>query len=101
MSSIQDRELARPFKALGHERRIRLFKLLRESPETGRSFQSLQNETGIVDSSLFHHLREMERGGLIERRRKGSYMTFHLRPSGALAAMDLVFSKGEKRQTVA
>ena len=82
MIQMDDAALALHFKALAHPRRVRLFRLLAERPEVGRSFQALQGETGLCDSSLSHHLWEMERCGVIRRRRRGTFMTFTLQTAG-------------------
>lgn len=76
-----DHEIANAFKALAHPRRARLFRLLAECPESGRSFSALQAATGLSPTSLVHHLREMERGGLIRRVRKGNEVA-HLLTTG-------------------
>ena len=87
MAQIDNAALAQQFKALAHPRRVRIFRLLAELPEIGRSFQSLQHETGLCNSSLAHHLREMERCGVIRRRRRGTFMTFRLETSALAQAI--------------
>ncbi len=78
MPNLDDTNIARSFRAISHPRRARLFRLLATAPETGRSFRSLRNETGLCYSSLSHHLREMERFGLIYRQRNGPRVSYHL-----------------------
>jgi DNA-binding transcriptional ArsR family regulator len=78
MTTTEDAALARAFRAIAHPRRAGIFRLLLDRPETGQSFQKLQHATGLCDSSLVHHLREMERCGLIRRRRKGVFVTYLL-----------------------
>jgi len=87
MTTQKDHDLARHFTALSHPRRAMIFRLLAASPESGRSFLRLQAATRLCESSLVHHLREMERCGLIYRRRKGSCVAYLLSPTGLAAAL--------------
>ena len=49
MTTIDETALATNLKGLAHPRRVRIFKLLAERPDVGRSFQALQGETGLCD----------------------------------------------------
>ena len=82
---IPDEKLALAFKALAHPRRARLYRLLSEQPEQGRSFMALQRATGLCKTSLHHHLVLMERCGVLKRVRKGPRVA-HVMTTGALAA---------------
>jgi DNA-binding transcriptional ArsR family regulator len=84
------------FKALSHPRRVRIFELLATDPEQGRSFQSLQEATSIPDSSLVHHLREMEHCGLVHRHREGPHMCFALETSLFVRALAQALRMGEE-----
>ena len=70
MPRLDDTMLSLCFKSLAHPRRVRLFRLIAESRQSGCPFQVLQRETGYCDTTLIHHLREMGRCGLIKRRRQ-------------------------------
>lgn len=70
--------LARNFKALSHPRRAMIFRLLARRPETGDSFDRLAQATRLQPSSLVHHLREMERCGIVRRRRRGLEVAYRL-----------------------
>jgi len=87
----QDDHIATAFNALAHPRRVRLFRLLCERPEAGRSLLTLQHATGYKDAPLRHHLSVMERAGLIRRRRTGTTVLHMLAPgqlAGAMRAVD-------------
>jgi len=87
-----DTTLARNFKALAHPRRARIFRLLAERPEVGRSFQHLQQATMLHESSLVHHLREMERCGILRRHRNGPCVAYILETAGLTGAIDNALS---------
>lgn len=70
--------LARNFKALAHPRRAMLFRLLTENPASGDSLSRLQKTTRLSMTSLVHHLREMERCGMIQRHRHGAEVAYRL-----------------------
>jgi DNA-binding transcriptional ArsR family regulator len=83
----KDDRIATTFTALAHPRRVRLFRLLCEQPELGQSLLSLQRATGYKDAPLIHHLRIMERAGLITRRRTGATMHHSVSPGRLIGAM--------------
>jgi len=87
---VSDIALARAFKTLSHPRRARLFRLLAERPELGRSLGTLERATRIKETPLIHHLREMERGGLLLRRRTGATVAHVLTPAALTLALDEV-----------
>ena len=72
--------IARCFKGLSHPRRVRIFQLLAKAGGRRMTYQELQAIVGIADSSLVHHLREMERLGLIRRRRRGVFAQYWMTP---------------------
>ncbi|MCP5038649.1 MAG: winged helix-turn-helix transcriptional regulator [Rhodobacteraceae bacterium] len=80
MNLDKDAALSRHFNALSHPRRARIFRMLIERPGAGKSFDHFRAETGYAASSLIHHLREMERCGLIRRKRKGQVVAYFLTP---------------------
>lgn len=82
-----DHMLSLAFNALAHPRRARLFRLLVETPEAGRSFTALMAASGYRKTPLAHHLKIMERGGLLRRKRIGNAMTYLLTPGPLVAAI--------------
>ena len=88
---LPDQTVATAFTALAHPRRVRLFRLLAEHPELGRSVSQLQQATGFKDAPLLHHLRVLERAGVVLRRRTGSTVAHVLKPgplSSAIGEVD-------------
>ncbi|MBV7408065.1 helix-turn-helix transcriptional regulator [Maritimibacter sp. DP1N21-5] len=73
-----DERIAMNFRALAHPRRAAIFRLLTEDPEVGATYRSLQMASGLCDASLIHHLRDMERCGLIRRHRRGAEVAYRL-----------------------
>lgn len=90
MPEFKDTEIALQFKALAHPRRALIFRLMSEHPKTGQSYSHLQAATRLCPSSLVHHLREMERCGLIRRRRKGVYVSYFLATNALVDASNSV-----------
>jgi len=84
---LSDQTVAAAFTALAHPRRVRLFRLLCEHPELGRSVLDLQRATGFKDAPLLHHLRILERAGLVLRRPTGSTVSHVLKPGPLTSAM--------------
>ena len=84
---MSNETLARNFKALAHPRRAMIFRLLAKHPETGDSLDRLERATRLQYSSLVHHLREMERCGLMRRHRRGSEVAYRLVPGEFATAL--------------
>ena len=83
----QDHHLARAFRAVSHPSRARLFRLLCDNPEAGATYRTLQDACGLRDATLTHHLREMERCGLLVRRRHGQFTRYRVEPAGFARAL--------------
>ncbi len=84
---MKDEQLALNFKALSHPRRVKIFHLLASQPEAGNSLDRLLRATRLPYSSLIHHLREMERCGLVRRRRRGPEVAHRLTPGALTLAL--------------
>jgi DNA-binding transcriptional ArsR family regulator len=82
-----EEKLALAFNALAHPRRVRIFRLLAENPETGRTFAGLQETTGYKEASLLHHLQVMENAGLIRKQRTGATVNRVVTPGPLAAAL--------------
>jgi ArsR family transcriptional regulator, arsenate/arsenite/antimonite-responsive transcriptional repressor len=95
---LTDAALARTFKALAHPRRAMFFRLLVLRPETGASLETLVAASGLPWSSAVHHLREMERCGVLSRRRKGRYMVYSLTPGELSMALGTALSVSSAAQ---
>ncbi|RME14113.1 MAG: transcriptional regulator [Alphaproteobacteria bacterium] len=77
---LSNQSLAETFEALAHPRRLLIAGILAKNPEAGRSLIDLQRVTGLSESSLTHHVRVMERAGVLVRQRKGAVVTHRLHP---------------------
>lgn len=73
--------MAKVFKALGCEQRIRIIQLLREWEGIEaccggvlKAFTRMAEETHISRSTLSHHFKELENAGLIICERQGQAM---------------------------
>jgi ArsR family transcriptional regulator, arsenate/arsenite/antimonite-responsive transcriptional repressor len=73
------RELARFFKALGDETRLRLVSLLAQQ-ESGRAMcvGRLARELGVTDSAVSQHLRVLKDLGLVHVQRRGYRLHYFL-----------------------
>ncbi|MEM7241985.1 MAG: hypothetical protein AAF429_07355 [Pseudomonadota bacterium] len=67
---------AKAFNALAHPRRITLFHLIRAETPNRPNFGMLLRATKFTPAVLAHHLRVMEKGGLIRRFQVGSFTEF-------------------------
>lgn len=64
-------------KGIGHEVRLRVIELLHQ--REGRSVQELQEELGIEQSVLSHHLAKMRDMGLLRTEREGRKVLYRLK----------------------
>ena len=64
---IDSRTIAETLSALAHPSRVDIFKCLLAHSPNGIKAVQLSQEVGIAPSTLTHHLREMAKGGVIER----------------------------------
>ncbi|HHC29113.1 MAG TPA: hypothetical protein ENK80_00880 [Rhodobacterales bacterium] len=84
---LSNEALARNLNALAHPRRAMLFRLLIDDPAAGDSLQSLIAASSLHPSFAIHRLREMERCGLLIRRRKGLNTRYRLATGAFTAAL--------------
>ncbi len=84
---ISDESLSRNFRALSHPRRAMVFRLIVADPSVADSLDSLILATRLRPSSLVHHLREMERCGLLRRQRRGSIVAYRVVPGEFTTAL--------------
>jgi DNA-binding transcriptional ArsR family regulator len=69
-------DLVRLLRACGDDVRLRVLRRIAEAP---RSTQELAPLIGISESALSKHLRQLAAVGLLEPRREGKYVLYHLR----------------------
>jgi ArsR family transcriptional regulator len=84
-------ELARFFKALGDETRLRLVSLLAQQ-EPGRAMcvGRLARELGVTDSAVSQHLRVLKHLGLVHVERRGYRLHYFLDSERLAVYQDLV-----------
>lgn len=102
-------EYARAFKALGSEQRLRVVRMLmdrRIECEAGPDVDCTEDpascnvgeildELEIQASTLTHHIKELERAGLIERARSGRYRYCRIREEKLAELADLLEPRRE------
>jgi DNA-binding transcriptional ArsR family regulator len=64
---IDSKTIAVVLSALAHQSRVDIFKCLLAHHPRGLNAGHLSVETSLAPSTLSHHLREMEKGGVVER----------------------------------
>lgn len=64
---MESKEIAHIFSALAHPARVDILKCLLAHSPGGLNFGSLGQALGIPNSTLKHHLNEMEAGQIIQR----------------------------------
>lgn len=75
---MNDAELARNFHALAHPRRARLFRLLAYDPGLGARQDRLAEAAGLGWGSFSHHMKVLERAGLVVSARRGANVAYAL-----------------------
>lgn len=75
---IDSQTTANALSALSHPSRVDIFKCLLSRYPTSLNAGFLSTETTLAPSTLSHHLREMEKGGVIKRTPKGRSTTISL-----------------------
>jgi DNA-binding transcriptional ArsR family regulator len=84
------RELARFFKALGDETRLRLVALLaQQEPDRALCVGRLAQELGVTTSAVSQHLRVLKDLGLVHAERRGYRLHYFLDSKRLAAYQDL------------
>ena len=66
------KDAAAGLEALGNPSRLEIYRLLVRAGDVGKPVGSIQEATGIVASTLSHHLKLLQLAGLITRRKEGT-----------------------------
>ncbi len=64
------------FSAMGTEPRLRIMQLLLQSHPEGLVVGEIQNELGIPNSTLSHHLEKLKNEDLVRTRRDGTFLWY-------------------------
>ena len=68
---INEKSAAQSLSALGHEARIKVFRLLGRAGEDGLNVGEIGSLLGLPASTLAHHLSTLVQGGLVIQERRG------------------------------
>lgn len=64
------------FSAIGTEARLSILRLLLTAHPTGMVVGEIQDELGIPNSTLSHHLEKLRHEGLVTVRREGTFLRY-------------------------
>lgn len=64
------------FSAIGTEARLRIMRLLLSAHPGGMVVGDIQEELGIPNSTLSHHLEKLRHEGLVTVQREGTYLRY-------------------------
>jgi ArsR family transcriptional regulator len=68
---MQEGAAAQALSALGHEVRLRLYRLLVRAGHDGLNVGEIGRQLGLPPSTLAHHITALARAGLIVQERRG------------------------------
>ena len=75
-SAEQVARFADMFSAMGTEARLRIMQLLLTAHPDGLVVQEIQEELGIPNSTLSHHLDKLKSEGLVEVQRESTFLRY-------------------------
>lgn len=75
-SAAQLTRFADMFAAMGNDARLRIMRLLLSAHPEGLVVSDIQNELGIPNSTLSHHLEKLRNEELVSARRDGSFLWY-------------------------
>ena len=64
------------FSAMGTEARLRIMQLLLSAHPEGMVVSEIQEELGIPNSTLSHHLDKLKHEGLVQVRRESTFLRY-------------------------
>jgi ArsR family transcriptional regulator len=64
------------FSAMGTEPRLRIMQLLLSAHPEGMVVGDIQEELGVPNSTLSHHLDKLKNEGLVEVKREGTFLRY-------------------------
>ena len=81
---MKERDAAQALSALGHEARLKIYRLLVRAGPQGLNVGEIGRHLGVPASTLAHHIAALARGGLVVQARNGREVV----TSADYAAMD-------------
>jgi DNA-binding transcriptional ArsR family regulator len=75
-SAEQVAKFADMFSAMGTEARLRIMQLLLSAHPEGLVVTEIQEELGIPNSTLSHHLDKLKNEGLVQVRRESTFLRY-------------------------
>jgi ArsR family transcriptional regulator, arsenate/arsenite/antimonite-responsive transcriptional repressor len=87
--TMDEKRLARVFRALSNPNRLKLYLMIAEKSEQSFSADHECFITDIIDAlpigapTVSHHLKELEDAGLVTTERRGKYLVARINPSVA------------------
>lgn len=79
---MEETQMVRALAALGHEHRLRIFRLLVVAGPNGIPAGEIAEEVGITPTALSFHLKELDHAGLVTSTRDGRYIRYAMRVEG-------------------
>lgn len=81
------------FAALGSEARVRIIRLLLSAHPKGLVVNEIQNELGIPNSTLSHHLEKLRICGLVAARRDRQFLWYTAEQSALRGLLGFLFEE--------
>jgi DNA-binding transcriptional ArsR family regulator len=81
------------FAALGAEPRLRIVRLLLASHPDGLVVGDIQEETGIVGSTLSHHLEKLKNDELVTAVREGTFIRYRANIHGLEELLGFLYAE--------
>lgn len=75
---------AHTFKAFGDETRLKIISFLSQAPAC---LCEMVDALGIANSTMTHHLKLLERGDVVIKRKKGKYTVYQLNDCPLISAL--------------
>ena len=92
--------VAEMFAALGNEARVRIVRLLVAAHPDGLVVGEIQNELGIPNSTLSHHLDKLKQQGLVNVRRDRQFLWYTANSDALRDLLGFLFAECCTRSSV-
>ena len=81
------------FSAMGTEARLRIMQLLLTAHPEGLVVGEIQEELGIPNSTLSHHLDKLRNEGLVAVRREGTFLRYTANTEGLQELLQFLYAE--------